>query len=108
MKTVKIIRNTVGRSKDLFTGDICELEDGEAILLVAMGKAIEIQGEIDIDLEPNFFEMTLEELGEVKYKSFNKDTLVEYASACGIDTNGMTMDDIYSEIEKVDFSQDED
>ncbi len=42
---IKILKSTVGDKKDLYAGNIYEISDKDARLLIAMGKAVEIKDE---------------------------------------------------------------
>lgn len=43
MPSVKIVKTTVANGKDVFPGDVVEVEKREAHLLIRMGKAEEIK-----------------------------------------------------------------
>lgn len=102
--TVLILRSTVCAGKDLIADKTYELEEKEANLLIRLGKAKEVDDEVDVGIDGiSFNEMTLAELGEVDYKDLNKDPLIEFATACGLEDVKGTKEEIYVLIEAVDF-----
>ncbi|PHO10324.1 hypothetical protein CPG37_04560 [Malaciobacter canalis] len=106
--TVLILRSTICDGKDLVAKKTYDLEEKNAKLLISLGKAKEVDDEVDVDINGvSYNEMTLAELAEVDYKELNKDPLVEYAQACGLEIGNETMKEIYALIETVDFKADE-
>lgn len=102
--TVLILRSTVCSGKDLIAGKTYELEEKKANLLIRLGKAKAVDDEVDVGIDGiSFNEMTLAELGEVNYKDLNKDPLIEFATACGLEIKDENKKEIYALIEDVDF-----
>jgi len=63
---VKVLRSTRYPGVTLIEGDIVDVPNKEAKELIRMGKAVEVEDEIDIDIDledaPDFEDMTKEEL----------------------------------------------
>jgi len=78
-----------------------EINEREAQNLINLGKATD---EVDIEIEEvGFSEMTLGELGEVEFKKLNKDPLLDFATACGLEITDENKNEIYELIADVDF-----
>lgn len=74
--TVLILRSTVCAGKDLIANKTYELKEEEANLLIRLGKARELEDEVDVDIN----EDTTKAIEDM-----NKDELLEYAEELGID-----------------------
>jgi hypothetical protein len=78
-----------------------EINEREAQNLINLSKATD---EVEVEIEEvSFSEMTLKELGEVDYKKLNKDPLVEFATACGLEISVENKNEISGLIADVDF-----
>jgi len=71
---IKVLRSTVCGGKDLVAGKIYEIEEKDANLLIALGKAIEFKDEV---IENEDTTKALEDM--------NKNELVAYAKELGLD-----------------------
>lgn len=89
------------RGKMFKEGEEVEVNKREAKELLSRGVATD-EKEVEIK-SSNFNEMTLKELGEVDYEKLNKDPLIEFATACGLEISSETKPEIYELIEEVDF-----
>ena len=104
---VMILSSIFVRGEMFKKGDVVEVNKREAAELISRGKATE-DIEVDVGIEGiSFNEMTLAELAEVNYKELNKDPLIEYATACGLEIGDENKKEIYALIETVDFEADE-
>ena len=93
------------RGKMFKEGEEAEVNKREAKELLSRGVAID-EKKVEIKTD-SFNEMTLAELGEVDYKKLNKDPLIEFATACGLETTDEGKSEIYALIENIDFKDEE-
>lgn len=93
------------RGQMLKEGDEVEVNQREAKELLNRGVATD-EKEVEIKAD-SFNEMTLVELGEVDYKKLNKDPLIEFATACGLEISEETKPEIYALIDDIDFEGEE-
>ncbi len=93
------------RGKMYKKDDKVEVNEREAKELISRGKAVD---ETDVEVDISFNEMTLDELSKVDYKTLNKEPLVEFAKACGLEITDETKKEIVALIETdVDFESEE-
>lgn len=59
------------------------------------------------DVTKPYREMSVIELSKVDYRELNKDPLIEFATACGLEVGSATKDGIYTLLEDIDFEPDE-
>lgn len=106
LTTITLLASLLIAGKYCEEGASVEVSEKDAKELINRGVATD-DVEVGID-EISFVEMTLAELGEVEYKKLNRDHLVEFATACELDVDGLNMKDIVALIESdVDFGADE-
>ncbi len=94
MKTIKVTRSTVCDGKDFIKGEIYETKDESANLLIALGKAVEVDDEANVDIIED---------KTVAIEDMLKDDLIEYAVELGIEVpTGATKKDIIELINALD------
>jgi len=108
MKYVKMNTDGSCRGQEYVPGTILEVSDSLSDSMILGGKASPstkeaFEAQKVIADTKSYRKMTPAELAKVDYKSLNKDPLIEYAKACGLEIGSETKDEIYLLIEAIDF-----
>ena len=104
MKYIQMNSEGKYRGQDYTPDTILEVSEslGDSMILGGRGtpstKELYDAQKVDSN-DKAFADMTSDELSEVDYRSLNKDPLVEFATACGLDVDGMNMKNIIALIE---------
>ena len=106
MRYIKRTHKGEYRGEEFVPGDILQMSDDLANRVILNGKgspSTEAEYKEQLEAKENPYEgMTLTELKEVDYESLNKDPLVQYATACGLEIGDENKKEIYTLIEAVD------